>query len=84
MTPITRIRTITFRSNVAIGKFQHAHIEVTADVPLNRKPESVLVDLQRFVAKELTKVREGEVKNITVQKRLRFTDMVQGETYPGL
>jgi len=73
----TRIRTVSFRSCVIVGKFQTVHVEATADVPLNRKPEGVLEDLKRFVAKELIKAKEGEEKSVmrSVKQRVgRFAD----------
>lgn len=79
MKPVTRIRSVSFRSSVQIKSFQHVHVEASADVPLNRTPESVLDDVKKFVARELLRAKNGEIKQETRQVLTRggaFKDLL--------
>lgn len=55
------IKSVSFRSNVNIdGKYNHAHVEASADVPSGVNPQLVLDELKDFVAQELRRAKEGE------------------------
>ena len=61
------IKTVSFRANLAqssasssLERYQHLHIEATADVPAGEDPRAVLDDLKVFVAQELKVAKEGE------------------------
>ena len=55
------IKTVTFRANTPItDKYQHVHVEVSADVPPGEQPGDVLDMLKEFVARELKIAKEGE------------------------
>lgn len=56
-----KIKSVSFRANVSTAKYEHIHIEATADVPDGERPEAVLDQLKTFVAKELKFAKEGEV-----------------------
>lgn len=58
----TKIKSVSFRANVALDvKFNHVHIEASADVPEGTRPEDVVDDLKLWVSKELKRAKEGEV-----------------------
>lgn len=57
-----KIRSVSFRANLAIDKFQHIHIEATADVPKDHEPEQVIEELKDFVARELIRARDGAIE----------------------
>lgn len=54
-----KIKTISFRSMIELRRFQHAHIEVTADVPVGGGAADTLNELKHFVAEQLRIVKEG-------------------------
>jgi hypothetical protein len=54
-----RIKTVTFRSNIELKPYTHAHIEVSVDVPPNTKPEAALEFAKSWVAKELKIAKDG-------------------------
>jgi len=58
-TPI-RIKSVSFRSCVSIGKFQTVHVEASADVPPSVSPRAALDTVKSFVAAELRRAKEGE------------------------
>lgn len=57
-----KITSVSFRSNIALdSKFNHIHIEASADVPAGERPETVVDQLKTFVARELKRAKEGVV-----------------------
>lgn len=60
---LIKIKSVSFRANVSVdGKYNHIHIEASADVPEGRKPEDVLETLKGWIAYELRKAKEGEAQ----------------------
>lgn len=55
------IKSVTVRSSIQLKSFQHFHVEASADVPVGEEPEYVVDKLKAFVAKELTRAKEGRV-----------------------
>lgn len=70
-----KIKTLSVRSSIEIGRFQHLHIEATADVTGNT-PEATLDELKQFVADQLIRARLGD-KPQPRPKQGRFNDMLQ-------
>lgn len=67
--PKIRIKSVSFRANTSLdSKFNHIHIEASADVPLNERPEAVLDALKKFVAKELKFAKEGQVETAPARR----------------
>lgn len=52
---------VSFRSSVEIKPYQHAHVELTADVLPGQTVAQVLDDLKLQVAAELRRAKTGEV-----------------------
>lgn len=76
--PAVKIKTVSFRSCVQLQPFQHAHIEVTAEVQVGQSPEGVLDALKCWVADELKTVRDGkEVSRVVVEREGRFRDQLR-------
>lgn len=55
-----RIKTVSFRSSIEVGKFQHVHIEMSADVEDGQTAREVLDQLKGAVAVELVRAKQGE------------------------
>lgn len=59
----TRITSVSVKANTAYGsRFQHIHVEATANVGPNQTPEEVVADLKVFVAQQLA--RSGDLQNL--------------------
>jgi hypothetical protein len=74
-----KIKSVTFRSSIPTGtKFQHLHVEASADVPAGANPSAVLDGVKAFVARELVRARDGE-KPKPVARPGRFQDELHGQ-----
>ena len=78
-----RIKSVSFRSCVMVGRFQTVHIEASSDVPVGMRAESVLNDLKLFVAKELARAAEGEtVQVVETKKTGAFEEVIAVQRLP--
>lgn len=71
-----RIKSVSFRSSVEIGHFQHAHVEASAEVGPGESASAVLDQVKLFVADELRRAKHGERE--VVAKSGKFNDLVKG------
>lgn len=67
-----RIKSVSFRSNIEVGRFQHLHIEMSADVAEGETAREVLDALKNAVAMELIRAKNGE----QVKVDGKFTDLL--------
>ncbi len=74
MKKVLSIKSVSFRSSIPVEKFQHVHIEASADVPQGTDPSTVVDRLKVFVAAELRRARDGQKE--TVAKQGRFRDLL--------
>jgi hypothetical protein len=68
-----KITSVSFRANCAVDggqKFNHVHIEATAQVDAGKSPAFVLDCLKEFVAEEL-RIAKGEVRTVVTPGRFR-------------
>jgi hypothetical protein len=50
------------------NRYNHVHIEATADVPAGERPEAVIDQLKLFVAAELKRAKGEEVRTVSPGK----------------
>lgn len=68
-----QIISVTFRANVQLEPYQHAHVEATRTVGSSESPEEALAALKQFVAAELRLAKgEVQVKQVTIETPGRF------------
>jgi hypothetical protein len=71
-----KVTSVSFRSSVQIGSFQHAHVEMTATLGQGDTPAKALASLRDLVAKELARVKAGDVEVVRARKRVKFNDRI--------
>ena len=54
-----RVKTITFGSSIQIKPYQHAHVQMTAELGRGETPKEALEELRKMVAEELLVTRDG-------------------------
>jgi hypothetical protein len=64
-----KIKSVSFRANMPLdNRYNHVHIEATADVPAGERPEAVIDQLKLFVAAELKRAKGEEVRTVSPGK----------------